>query len=216
MSWREIVELYSIHDGHTALNLKPRYNVAPTQEVHVCRLLESGEPKIIPLRWGLIPFWAKDMKIGYKLINARSETVHEKPSFRAAFKTRRCLIPSSGWYEWTKDADGGKQPHFISLPGNCYSFAGLWETWDKGPDGPVESFTIITTEASPSISSIHNRMPVIVPEHQYADWLDPETASSDLKEVLAAPIASGFIHQKVSRDVNKAGADRPEFIDAIE
>ena len=125
------------------------------------------------LRWGLIPHWARDPSIGNRMINARAETVGEKPAFRSAFRSRRCLVPSSGFYEWKKE-EGGKQAYFIRPRGrSSFAFAGLWERW-QGPEGSlVESCTLITTEANELISHLHDRMPVILPPSEYALWLDP-------------------------------------------
>ena len=127
----------------------------------VCRLAPDGARHISRLRWGLIPSWAKDLKIGARLINARAETVHEKPAFRSAFKARRCLIPADGWFEWQRSG-AGKKPHFLSLAdGSPLSFAGLWERWTKGGE-PVESFTILTTRAAPALAAVHPRQPAII------------------------------------------------------
>ncbi len=156
-------------------NLRPRYNVAPTQTVPIVRRKHEGEGcELALVRWGLIPSWAKDAKIGYKLINARAETVATAPSFRSAFKARRCLIPADGFYEWQK-VGGGKQPTLIQRKeGDLFAFAGLWEWWKGGDDGPVESCAIITTEPNAVTAPIHNRMPVILDPADYDRWLDIE------------------------------------------
>ncbi len=155
-------------------NLRPRYNVAPTQQVPIVRRAQDdGEREVAQVRWGLIPFWAKDEKIGYKLINARAEGIDAKPSFREAFKRgRRCLIPADGFYEWWKGTKP-KQPWRITLEdGGPFAFAGLWERWEKAPDGvPVESCTIITTAANALVAKLHDRMPVILPVDAYGPWL---------------------------------------------
>ena len=134
----------------------PRYNIAPTQSVLAIRFDEEATPREpVLLRWGLIPSWAKDETIGSKLINARGETVAEKPSFRAAFKRRRCLIPATGFYEWQKQPGSTKQPyHITTADGRPFAFAGLWERWTKGPS-PVETCTIITTAANDDLQAIH-------------------------------------------------------------
>ena len=154
--------------------LAPRYNIAPTQPVLAVRLAKNGERELAALQWGLVPFWAKDPGIGARMINARSETVAEKPSFRNAFKRRRCLIPASGFYEWQKTADG-KQPVFIhSADKRPFGLAGLWETWQSSDGSYLETCTILTTAPNEMMRPIHNRMPVILSPEDYATWLHPE------------------------------------------
>ena len=149
------------------------YNVAPSQEILAIAKYE-GENWLVKFHWGLVPFWAKDLSIGNKMINARSESIAEKPSFRNAFKKRRCLILADGFYEW-KGEKGRKQPMFITLPDRKpFAFAGLWETWKKDDQElTYKSCTIITTQASESIRDIHHRMPVILKPPAYKSWLDP-------------------------------------------
>lgn len=146
-------------------DVQPRYNIAPTQPVAVVRRIDRGR-ELSMLRWGLVPSWAKDPKIGARMINARAETVATKPAFRTALRRRRCLVPADGFYEWAKSAGGTKQPHYITRrDGRPFAFAGLWESWD-GPDGSsIESCTIVTTEANDLVGRIHDRMPVILSEH---------------------------------------------------
>ena len=155
-----------------AIAVAPRYNIAPTQPVLAVRLAHDGETReATSLRWGLIPSWSKDVSIGSRLINARSETAAEKPSFRAAFKRRRCLIPASGFYEWQR-RNGGKQPVYIhSTEGAAFGLAGLWETWQAPDGGAIESCTILTTTPNEMMAPIHNRMPVII---EPPSWLDPK------------------------------------------
>jgi putative SOS response-associated peptidase YedK len=150
-------------------NFPPRYNIAPSQPVGVIvRGQNASKPEFRLMGWGLIPFWAKDPSIGAKLINARSETVTEKPSFRAAFKYRRCLIPADGFYEWQKVQGGAKQPFYFSMAGNAvFAFAGLWESWND-----IETCTILTTSANSLLQPIHDRMPVILSSEDYGRWLD--------------------------------------------
>lgn len=155
--------------------LAPRYNIAPSQLVAAIRFEEDRTPReMVMLRWGLIPSWAKDRKIGNRMINARADTVATKPAFRAAFKRRRCLIPADGFYEWKKLDAQQKQPFYITRPdGGPFAFAGLWEHW-QGEAGPaVESCTIITTEANEVMEELHDRMPVILDEADYDRWLAP-------------------------------------------
>lgn len=150
-------------------NLRPRFNIAPGQDVPVIRLAEDGR-HLSELRWGLIPFWAKDAKIGYKAINARCEGIDKKPMFREALRRRRCLVITDGFYEWRAE-DGKKQPYLFEIEGGKpFAFAGLWETW-KSTDGPLESCTIVTTEANETMVPIHNRMPVILAPEDYDRWM---------------------------------------------
>lgn len=212
-TWEELVELYRLSDDVPARNLEPRYNVAPTQRVAVCRLDGDEQRVIALLRWGLIPFWAKDLKIGYRTINARAETVHEKLSFRHAFQHRRCLVPVNSWYEW-KQEDGAKQPYLISLPQTPFSFAGLWERNDK-LDEPVESFTIVVGNAAPDIAHVHDREPAIIGPEDYDRWLDPDTSQDDLLALVQSPCPGPFGVRKVSRRVNSPKNDDADLVEAI-
>lgn len=169
-----------------AVDIVPSYNIAPTHEVLV--LLHQNDRRLEKLRWGLVPSWSKDIKAAARLINARSETAAHKPSFRAAFKRRRCLILADGFYEWQGEK-GSKQPWFITLPTNRpFGFAGLWETWkDKesaGNDAVHRSCTILTAAASESLQKIHHRMPVILHPDAYAEWLDPQIQDTDRLETV--------------------------------
>jgi putative SOS response-associated peptidase YedK len=171
-TWEELYHLYNLTNP-LAPNIRPSWNVAPTQDVGVI-VPEEGGHTYKQMRWGLIPFWAKDEKIGYSLINARIEGIDKKPSFRAAWKERRCLIPASGFYEWREVAVPGKakpakQPFYISRKDDLpLTFAGLWERW--GAD-KLLSCTIITTEASDGIRDLHNRMPVMLGKEGFGPWL---------------------------------------------
>lgn len=160
--------------------MKPRYNIAPSQPVAAVRLDRGGKGReLAMLRWGLIPSWTKDPGIGSRMINARAETVREKPAFRNAFRRRRCLIPSSGFFEWKKK-ERGKQPYYIRMrDGRPMAFGGLWDRWE-GPDGnAVETCSILTTLANSVLVPIHDRMPVIMPADLYARWLDPSAPDDD-------------------------------------
>ena len=155
-------------------NLRPRYNIAPTQTVPIVRQKDGGGRELALVRWGLIPSWAKEAGIGGRLINARAETVAEKPAFRGAFRKRRALVPADGFYEWRKrEGDRPKQPLLVRRrDGQPFAFAGLWEHW-RGPEGEVETCTILTTEANAALAPIHDRMPVILDPACYDRWLDP-------------------------------------------
>ncbi len=193
------------------LDLKPRYNIAPTQAVVAVRETNRRR-ELVALRWGLIPAWAKDASIGSRLINARSETILEKPSFRAAFQRRRCLIPASGFYEWQALPDG-KQPFYFT-PGDdtLMAFAGLWDQW-RAPDGSlVESCTILTTTANAVVAPIHDRMPVIVPPDFDAVWLDPTSDIRKLHELCLAPPPVMLRCYPVSKAVNQVSNDSEALI----
>jgi putative SOS response-associated peptidase YedK len=163
-------------------NLPPRYNIAPTQAVPVVRLasraqgaggIESGERELVQVRWGLIPFWAKDASIGAKTINARAEGIAGKPAFRAAFKSRRCLIPADGFYEWLRTGTV-KQPFCFEVrDGELFAFAGLWERWRNSAGEWIRSCSILTTTRNAVTSQVHDRMPVILDKADYELWLDP-------------------------------------------
>jgi len=193
--------------------LSPSYNVAPAQLVPV--IVRQGNENVLrTFRWGLVPFWAKDPSVGSRMINARSETVDAKPSFRSAFRTRRCLIPADGFYEWKGDA-GQKQPMFITLPGGePFGFAGLWEVWDdRGKAGePLYTCTILTTEASPSIRDVHHRMPVILKPEAFDQWIDESTSPDALHEILRARIEKEFTARPVSRAVNSTRNNSADLI----
>jgi putative SOS response-associated peptidase YedK len=209
MPWSELVNLYRIHDDRR--NLRPRYNIAPTQDVLAVRLNPAGEREAVDLRWGLLPFWAKDEKVSYSTINARAETVASKPAFRDAFKKRRCLIAADGYYEW-KAEDGGKQPYRITLaPEQPFSFAGLWEHWEKG-EKVVESCTIIVTSANELTRDIHDRMPVILDPADYDAWLD----SSAGQELLRPYPSERMRRYPVSRTAGNVKNTGPELIEPVE
>jgi putative SOS response-associated peptidase YedK len=198
-------------DGSVS-ELPANYNVAPTQQVAAV-LAEGGGRRLEMLRLGLIPPWADDPGIGSRMINARSETAPEKPSFRRAFRGRRCLIPADGFYEW-KRMNGGKQPYYIRMEGGGpFAFAGLWESWDKGGSGEIRSCTILTTEANPLVAEIHDRMPVIVAPDAYDVWLDPEAEKDELYGLLAPYPEDEMEAYPVSRYVNSPSNNDPRCIE---
>ena len=195
---------------------KPNYNVAPTQMIPAL-IRRDGRNVLRAFRWGLVPFWAKDPSIGNRMINARSESVDSKPAFRAAFKNRRCLIPADGFYEW-KGRKGAKQPMLITTPEDePFGFAGLWEVWDdKGKEEePIYTCTILTTDASPSLLEIHNRMPVILKPEAYQDWIDEETAGQALQEILKNKVQKDFTFRPVSKAVNKVANNSADLIEEV-
>ena len=183
LTWRQIHDLYRVMGPSLSLNLQPRYNGAPGQDFAACRLEEDGNHAIAHLRWGLVPSWAKDGKMGTRLINARAETVHTEPSFDGAFRSRRCLVPASGWFEWQRTGHG-KQPYYLTLAdGLPLSFAALWERWTRDSES-VESFTIITTTAAPQLTDIHDRQPAIIDPDRFDDWLGPTSPAPHLIELV--------------------------------
>jgi putative SOS response-associated peptidase YedK len=190
------------------------YNAAPTQWLPVCRVHGERGPELVRLRWGLIPSWAKDAGVGARLINARGETVAEKPAFRAAFKRRRCLVPMKGFYEWKKTASG-KVPHYIHLMNaELIAVAGLYEYWPgKDGAGPVESYTIITTEANEMMARLHDRMPVILAEKDHAAWLDPKNERTGTLQAMLKPYPPEEMRAyPVSTLVNNVKHDDPELL----
>jgi putative SOS response-associated peptidase YedK len=197
-------------------NFPPRYNIAPTQPIAIVRMSE-GQRRFALVRWGLIPSWVKDPKAFSLLINARAESVNEKPAFRNAMRHRRCLIPADGFYEWKRDAAGGAQPYFITLrEDGPFAFAGLWETW-TGPNGEeMETAAIVTTQASPLIAPIHDRMPVILPPSAYDLWLDCRNVDAKTAAALLVPAPDAMLRvYPVSKAVNRTANDSPDLITEV-
>ncbi len=217
------------------MDFAPRYNVAPTQEVPVVRLNHEGKRAITKMRWGLVPFWAKDLKIGAKMINARSETITTLPAFREAFKARHCLVLADGFYEWdtkVKPVKGAKKPPYRvvigeedskgALRARPFVFAGLWERWRDRAAGkdapPVDSFTIITTEAAPAIAHIHERMPVMLNRREdFEAWLDAEkTPPAEAQKLLKPYAGSDLAIYPVTTNVNDYRYEEPDSVARVE
>ena len=196
--------------GGVQLSLLTKYNIAPTQEV-LTVVNDGSENRAQVMKWGLIPFWAKDPKIGSRMINARAETVVEKPVFREAFSKRRCLVVADGFYEWKKTPEGRMPMRIVLKSGGPFGFAGLWETW-KSPDGQsVKSCTIITTTANSLMEPIHNRMPVILSHEAERDWLDvTQSDTAELRELLVPYAASEMEVYEVSSLVNSWKNESPD------
>ncbi|MBS1786536.1 MAG: SOS response-associated peptidase [Acidobacteria bacterium] len=206
-----LFEYYGIDDEETEEESEPRYNIAPQQMVQAV----TSENRLVRLKWGLIPSWAKDPKIANNLINARAETLGEKPSFRTALAKRRCLIPADGWYEWKKVADG-KQPYFFRRRDDAlFSFAGLWEAW-RSPEGEtVKTCTIITTEPNELTANYHHRMPAILKRSDEKLWLDIAARVPDLVQLLAPYPADELDIYPVSKAVNSPGRDEASMVERV-
>jgi putative SOS response-associated peptidase YedK len=225
-SWAQVRDFLDLR-WPDAAEIAPSWNVAPTQVSPVARVSPEGptkgERELVAMKWGLVPFWAKDAGIGSKMINARAEGIEAKPAFRAAFKSRRCVVPVSGFYEWKKPGEasararGGKpakQPYYIfPAEGKILALAGLWERWDKG-DGPLETFTIITTTPNALMAELHDRMPVVLDGGGARAWLDPGLGQAQALALLV-PAPEGTLGcRQVGTGVNRAGNDGPGLIGA--
>ena len=212
-----LVDLFGVPPP--AFEIQPRYNIAPSQEVPIVAQDSRGR-RMGLLRWGLVPSWAKDPSIGNRLINARSETVGEKPAFRSAFKARRCLVPADGFFEWMKEGEpgskSGKTPYWIHRTDRApLAFAGLWEKWGSEDQGPLHTFTILTAEAVPRIRDIHPRMPVILPPDVWGSWLDPNTDPQSLFGLLRPSEIPSLQAHPVSSLVNSPRNDLPACVDPV-
>jgi len=204
-----VVRLFSVEP---TADLAPRYNIAPTQPAPVVRRGEDGTRRLTLLRWGLVPFWSKDLAIGNRLINARAETAASKPAFRQAYRRRRCLVLADGFYEW-QQAGGAKVPWYIThASGETFAMAGLWESWSGADDGPLETCTILTTAANDFLSPIHHRMPVVLNSGAVGVWLDPAADDADLSGAIASAAETQFETTTVSRRVNSPANEGPELI----
>jgi putative SOS response-associated peptidase YedK len=231
----ELLEEFSVQRDRAETDLAPDYNVAPTKRIYAVLTRNSGSPQdsapagdepverqLRVLRWGLVPYWAKDRAIGSRMINARAETVAEKPAFRRAFARRRCLLPADGFYEWQQVTDGGgkrKQPYYIyRSDGGVLAFAGLYELWrdpsvpEDDPDSWLWTATIITTSAEDEVGQIHDRMPMVIEPSAWADWLDPGlTAAADVTPLLVPASSGALTSYPVSTAVNNVRNNGPEL-----
>jgi putative SOS response-associated peptidase YedK len=209
----ELVEVFDV--GHVAFDGDVvRYNIAPTQRAPVIVAGGDGERRMGLMRWGLVPFWADDLSIGNRLINARSETAASKPAFRDAWARRRCIVPADGFYEWRKPGageEGGKTPFWIHrADGRPLAMAGLWERWrDPGSEEDVHSFTILTRAATPWMAPLHSRMPVLLDEPALGEWLSP---GGDLRDGGDISLSA----HEVSRLVNSPANDEPECVEVVD
>ncbi len=210
---RETIERFAVEQ--TTVQLEPRYNIAPSQPV--AAIVQHQQRKLEAFQWGLVPFWAKDPKIGHRMINARSETLAEKPAYKPPLKKRRCLIPASGFYEWKRQNDE-RSPTYICLKdARLFALAGLWEEWRSPAGTTLRSCTIITTPANAFMAGIHQRMPVIFNPEQEEIWLDPALQDPDhLLPLLQAYPAEDMAAHPVSKQVNVPTFDEPACIEAVD
>jgi putative SOS response-associated peptidase YedK len=207
-----VAELELEVEPAVAASFEPRYNVAPTQRVPIVVQRPDMPRALEAMRWGLVPHWAKDLGIGAKLINARRETLHEKPAFRDAYSRRRCLVPSDGFFEWKREGKGAharRRPfYYHRTDGRPFLYAGLWERWREPAGMWLTSFTIITGEPNPLLAPLHDRMPIIVEPADYERWLHPDALPPEaLADVLRTPAPIGFELREVSSRVNSVAND---------
>lgn len=208
-----LAEIVRQFDVSADASFEPRYNIAPTQSVATIRADEQGLRSLDLLRWGLVPHWAKDIGIGNRLINARAETVAEKPAFRQAFSRRRCLVLASGFYEWGQ-TPAGKSPFFMSPgSGECLAFAGLWEQWRGGGEEVLETCVIITTAANAKLAKVHERMPAILAADAQVLWLAGETPKNERLELLKPAPELELEVRQVRRIVNNPRNEGAELIE---
>lgn len=204
-----IAEAFGVSEA--SCDLGPSYNIAPTQKVAV--IITDGVKQLVPVRWGLVPSWAKDLSIGNRMINARAETITEKASFRTAFKKRRCLVVADGFYEWKRVGDSKSPMHIRLKNGKPFGFAGLYEVWNSPEGEAITTCTIVTTEANELMKPIHERMPVIIPKEREDDWLDPAMKDTTfLQELLNPYPANEMEAYSVSKLVNSPQNNSPELI----
>ncbi len=209
----DLDQRFMITQDYLPKQINVSYNIAPSQQI-LSVIHDGTQRRMGHLRWGLIPRWAKDEKIGYKLMNARSESLAEKPSFKKPFQTQRCLIIADGFYEWKK-VDGEKKPYRITVNNeDSFAFAGLWEKWDSPSGQSIFTGTIITTEANEKMTEIHHRMPVILKREDEAMWLDPnQNETSELQNLLRPFPADKMTTYPVSQAVNSTKNNGPELIE---
>ncbi len=213
-AWSEVHDAYDdFLNGEAGRNTPARYNIAPTQDVLFIAGTTDGA-RVMEGRWWLVPFWTKELQSKYPAFNARSETAHEKATFRDSFKSKRCLVPASGWYEWTKNTDdGGKDPWNIGPADKApFSFAGLWahnSTLD------ITSCTILTAPAADAIKGIHHRMPIVLKQDRYEQWLHPETTVDAARDLLTHHRGDDMTAYRVSREVNSSKSEGAHLIEPV-
>ncbi len=209
-------EMREVFDAFDTPDFPPRYNIAPTQPIETVRN-DHCKRRIVPVRWGLVPGWAKDPADFSLLINARAETAAQKPAFRAAMRRRRCLVPASGFYEWQR-RDGGKLPYWIApKDGGIVAFAGLWESWSDADGGDIESGAILTTDANAALADIHHRMPAVIAPADFDLWLAGEAVKVDEAAALLRPAAADyFVAVPVSPRVNAVRNDDADLMRPVD
>lgn len=209
----ELSEVFGLSEG---VEFEPRFNIAPSQMAPIVKEDEEGNRAMQMSRWGLVPYWAKDISIGDRLINARAETVGEKPAYRDSFERRRCLVLADGFYEWRRQGRH-KQPFYFSRgSGAPFAMAGLWDRWRHG-DEPIESFTVVTTDANSEVAEIHDRMPVVLDEAGWARWLDPsEAGTAEIRRLLTTAPDGFFDSRPVSTLVNSPANDSSRCVEAVD
>ncbi len=233
----DLVEEFDVERVDVPEPLPPDYNVAPTKPVYAVlarpprdeqgRRVDDAEPqrRLTVLRWGLVPSWAKDASVGNRLINARMETVHEKPAFRRAFAARRCLLPADGYFEWYGERKGAKQPFFIRPhDGGILAMAGLYEIWrdpqrpEDDPDALLWTCTVLTTSAEDEVGRIHDRMPLLVEQERWESWLDPRSGddADALRSLLAAAVPGRLEAYPVSTEVNDVRNNGPQLVQPVQ
>jgi putative SOS response-associated peptidase YedK len=209
-----VARLFGVADAPA---IEARYNIAPTQYVAAVRAADDQRRAVSMLHWGLVPAWAKEKSIGARMINARAETLREKPSFRTAYRRRRCLVLADGYYEWQRSGTV-KQPWYMSFAdGEPFGMAGLRETWrDPATDQPLESCCLVTTAPAPAVAHVHDRMPVILPASAYSEWLDPRNGDVERLDRLLVPWAGGGLEARaVGRRVNDARNQGPDLVEPL-
>ncbi|MCK4339580.1 MAG: SOS response-associated peptidase [Candidatus Cloacimonetes bacterium] len=213
MTTEEIAE--SFEAGQILCDLEPSYNVAPSQDV--VAIINGEDKKLVTFKWGLIPYWSKDPSVGYKMINARAESISEKPSFKLPLKSKRCLIIADGFYEWRKE-QGNKIPMFFHLKSHKpFGFAGLYDNWTSIDGEKISTCTIITTDANELMKQIHYRMPVILPKEKESIWIDSNIHDIDILLPILKPYDSNLMEMyEVSRFVNSPKNNSKECIQPIQ
>lgn len=211
----QIAEAFDL-DPASLPELTPRYNIAPTDPVALVRRAGGTGPReMVTARWGLVPHWVDDPSDWPTLINARSETAAEKPSFRDAFRNRRCLIPADGFYEWVK-VDGRKQPYYVRREDDRpFAFAGLWDRWEGEEGRSFESCTLLTTDANETVAPLHDRMPVLLSREGGERWTDPAAYPDDFSDLLAPWSGGGLVAHPVDRRMNSPSHDAPDCIEPL-
>lgn len=214
LTWSQIVELYRLTLPDEPKELKPSYNVAPTHVMPIIRPAGNGR-ELIMAGWGLVPFWLKPEQLGkppYSTINARDDRIQTAPTYREPFKKRRCLVPASGWYEWQKIDSKTKKPHYFQPVAKPFAFAGVWDVWNGDGKASITSFSVVTTSPAPSTAQYHDRMPVVLAESQFDDWMrgPPELAAEMMK-----PYGGAIDIWEVGKDVGNVRYNKPELLDRV-